>query len=229
MAERSGRTLRTLVTLLVVALLLGAAQALRTQLGIEWSAESIRASVGRLGLWAPAGYLVLVLFRQFLALPSVVVLTAAGLLFGAGPGTLLGGLGLSLNAILLFATARLMGRDWVMPRIHERWPDMEERAKAAGPPFIALMTGHPMGVLTPFHFAAGATGISWPAFLAAVLPTAPLRAACYSFLGANLLDPGSARFWAATAILVLFALLPFAHPAVRRRLRVRSPQAPPAQ
>ena len=106
-------------------------------------------------------------------------------------------------------------------RIQSRWPRWEERSRRAGPPFIALMTGHPMGVLTPFHFAAGVSGIGWLAFLAAVLPTAPLRAACYSFLGANLLDPLSPRLWIATLVLLVLALLPFAHPRVRRRFQYR--------
>jgi uncharacterized membrane protein YdjX (TVP38/TMEM64 family) len=218
---RVRQALRPLLTLACVVAALAVAQLLRRRLGIEWSADSIRETVRGFGLWAELGFLLLVMFRQLLALPSVLVLTSAGLLFGAGLGTLLGGVGMALNACLLFATARLMGRDWVLPRIHERWPDFEARARAAGPPFIALMTGHPMGVLTPFHFAAGVTGIGWGAFLAAVLPTAPIRAACYSLLGAHLLDPGSPGFWVATGLLAAVALLPLAHPSVRRRLRAQ--------
>lgn len=210
--------LRPLLTLAALVAALGAAQLLRSRLGIEWSAESIQETVRGFGLWAEIGFVVLVVFRQLLVLPSALVLTSAGLLFGAGLGTLLGGLGMALNASLLFATARLMGRDWVLPRIQARWPDFEARARAAGPPFIALMTGHPMGVQTPFHFAAGITGIGWAAFLAAVLPAAPFRAACYSLLGAQLLDPGSAGFWMATGLLAAVALLPLAHPRVRQRL-----------
>lgn len=218
-ARRRVRTaLRPLLTLAAVVAALGAAQLLRSRLGIEWSAESIQQTVRGFGLWAEVGFVVLVVFRQLLALPSVLVLTSAGLLFGAGPGMLLGGLGMALNACLLFATARLMGRDWVLQRIHARWPDFEARAQAAGPPFIALMTGHPMGLQTPFHFAAGITGISWGAFLAVVPPAALFRAACYSLLGAYLLDPGSAGFWLATGLLAAVALLPLAHPRVRQRL-----------
>jgi uncharacterized membrane protein YdjX (TVP38/TMEM64 family) len=212
---------RSLAVLLLLLGALVAARALRERLGLEWSAESIQATVGGFGLWAPLAFALLVMLRQLLALPSVLVLTAAGLLFGATLGAALGGLGIVLNACVLFGSARLMGREWVLPRLRERHPGFEDRARRAGPLFIAVMTGHPMGVMTPFHFAAGATGISWLAFLAAVLPTAPLRAACYSFLGANLLDPGSPRFWLAAALLAAAALLPFAHPAFRRRLLAR--------
>jgi uncharacterized membrane protein YdjX (TVP38/TMEM64 family) len=215
------RALRPLLGLVALVVLLGLGGLLRRWLDIEWSAESVRAAVGALGLWAPLAYLVLMVFRQLLALPSMLVLTSGGLLFGAPVGTLLGGVGLALNATLLFATARVMGRDAVLPRLHERWPDLEQRARTAGPPFVAVMTAHPMGVLTPFHFTAGVTGISWPAYLVAVVPAALIRAACYAFLGANLLDPGSPRFWIATAVILGLALLPLLDPRIRRRLRKR--------
>jgi uncharacterized membrane protein YdjX (TVP38/TMEM64 family) len=208
--------------LLVFAVLVagfGVAAWLRTWLGVEWSAESLRQTVARAGPWAPVGFVSLVAFRQLFALPSVLVLTSAGLLFGTALGTLVGGVGMAINACLVFATARLMGRDWVQARIHARWPRWEERSRRAGPPFIALMTGHPMGVLTPFHFAAGVSGIGWLAFLVAVVPTAPLRAACYSFLGANLLDPLSPRLWSAWLVVVGVALLPFPPPGPRRRFQ----------
>jgi len=202
----------------LVALTLGI-QWLRHSLGIEWSADSVRAAVAGYGVWAPLTFLALTSVRQLLALPSLLVLTTAGLLFGAGLGTLLGGLGIALNACLVFATARVMGREWVLPRIHARWPQFEQQARSAGPPFIAIMTAHPMGVLTPFYFAAGVTGITAAAFVAAVGPAAFVRAACYSFLGANLLEVGSPRFWLAGVVLAFVAIAPLTHSGVRRRLR----------
>ena len=62
------------------------------------------------------------------------------------------------------------------------------------------------------------TQITGLGFLLAVGPAAIVRAACYSFLGANLLDPGSPRLWIASGILVAVALLPLAHPGLRARL-----------
>jgi uncharacterized membrane protein YdjX (TVP38/TMEM64 family) len=221
LASPGRRALRPLLILCAVAGALVGSQLLRARLGVEWSPEAVRAAVGAWGWWAPAAYLALVLLRQLLALPSLVVLTAAGLLFGAALGAVLGGVGIVMNACLLFGIARIMGRDWVLPRLHERFPDLDERARTAGPPLIAFMTGHPMGVITPFHFAAGATGIRWTGFFTAVAVAGPLRAACYSYFGANLLDPGSRSFWAATALLVVVSLAPLAHPGVRRRLFAR--------
>lgn len=205
-----------IVSLVVAAVMIGA-QALRREVGMEWSAESIQQTVSELGWLAPAGFIVLVMFRQVMVLPSMLVLTSAGLLFGAPLGTLYGGIGLTLNAFILFMLARLLGRDWVLPRLQARYPDFEHHANTAGPMVIALMTGHPMGILTPFHLAAGITGISSIRFLAVVGTAAIFRAACFSFLGANLLDFGSPRFWLASCLLVGVAVLPLAHPGLRAK------------
>lgn len=214
--------MRLVVGAVVIVALVLVARHLRTRYGIEWSAESIQAAVRQLGPLAPIGFLMMVLVRQLLALPSVIVLTSAGLLFGAVLGAILGGVGLGLNALVLFFAARFMGRDWVLPRLEARYPDFETRANAAGPMLIAVLTAHPMGLLTPFYFAAGVTRMSLPVFALAVFPAALFRAALYAFLGANLLEPGSPRFWVATGVLVVAAVLPLAHPGFRARLLGRS-------
>ena len=195
-----------------------AAQQIRQHLNIEWSAESIQATVTRAGVWAPLGFIALVLVRQLSAIPSVLVLTSAGLLFGATLGALVGGIGISLNALLIFSMSRFMGRDWILPRVEQRYPDFERRAQAAGPFLVFVMTAHPMGVLTPTYLAAGVTRMKFWVFLVSLVPAALFRAGCYAFLGAYLLDPGSPGFWWAMAILLMASILPLAHPGFRRRL-----------
>jgi len=212
------RTARSLLTLAGVALALLLAQRAREALGIEWSAEAIREAVRGYGIWAPAIYLLLTAGRQLLVLPSALVLIAAGLLFGAGMGALLGATGLTLNALVLYGAARGVGRPWVLPWLRQRWPAFESLARRGGPAFIALITGHPAGFLTPFHMAAGVTGIALPVFFVAVFPAALLRAGLFSLLGAHLLDVGSVGFWIASLALLAFALAPLAHPRLRRKL-----------
>lgn len=213
------RLVRAGVTLVVVGAGLAAAQALRQALGIEWSAESIQSTVAGYGVWAPVAFVALTSVRQVLVLPSLLILTSAGLLFGAGLGTLFGGLGIALNACVLYATARFMGRAWVLARIRAHWPQFETHARTIGPPFLAIDTAHPWGVLTPVYFAAGVSGIGALVFVLSVGPAALVRAAFYSFLGAQLLDVGSPDFWLATSLLVLAGVAPLAHPGLRRRLR----------
>ena len=55
----------------------------RAQLDIGLSVDSIRGFVSDLGWWAPVIFTALVTFRQFLLLPSALLLTAGGVAFGA--------------------------------------------------------------------------------------------------------------------------------------------------
>jgi uncharacterized membrane protein YdjX (TVP38/TMEM64 family) len=218
LGDRPGRLGRTLAAMAALALFFVVTRWLREQLGLEMTSDSIRDAVGRLGWWAPLGYLALVSVRQILALPSVLVLGSAGLLFGTVEGALLGGLAITLNALLVFTVARKMGADWVRARLHERFPNFEDRARSAGPLIIALATGHPMGPQTAFHFGAGVTRISVPVFVAVVLPAALFRATCYAYLGANILEPSSPDFWLASGVLIAMSVAPLAHPKLRARL-----------
>lgn len=221
--ERRKQLSRTLVAMVLLALFFVATSKARDGLGIELSTESIRAAVERFGWWAPAAYLAIVSMRQFLMLPSVLVLGAAGLLFGALEGALLGGIGITLNALVMFGIARSMGADLVRDRLHRRFPNFEERARAAGPLFVAVATAHPMGPQTAFHFGAGVTPISWWVFAAVVLPAAVFRAACYAYLGAHILEPGDPRFWLASIVVFVISVAPLAHPGLRARLFGRAP------
>jgi uncharacterized membrane protein YdjX (TVP38/TMEM64 family) len=216
---------RQLIGLLAVGaaglLLLRAGYEFRAASGIELSADSLRAYVQSVGPIAPAVFFGMVTFRSVLLLPSALVLTAGGLLFGAPLGALLGGLGLVASALWCFAAARWMGRDWVQSRIPARLRPLEERAESFGPPLIGLATAHPMGVMTPLYFAAGLSRIRLAPFLAACAIAGPFRAGLYAWFGSQLVDFGSPRFRAATGVLVAAALLPLAHPRVRRWLLVR--------
>jgi uncharacterized membrane protein YdjX (TVP38/TMEM64 family) len=217
---------RRWIGLLVVAaagvLLLRAGHEFRASAGIELSPESLRSYVQSVGPIAPAVFFGMVTFRSLLMLPSAVVLTAGGLLFGAPLGALLGGLGLVASALWCFGAARWMGRDWVQSRIPARLRPLEERAESFGPPLVGLATAHPMGVMTPLYFAAGLSRIRLAPFLAACAIAGPFRAGLYAWFGAQLVDFGSPRFWTATGVLVAAAVLPLAHPRVRRWLLVRS-------
>jgi uncharacterized membrane protein YdjX (TVP38/TMEM64 family) len=216
--------MRKLLAFALVAglvLLLGAGREFRASAGIELSPESLREYVRALGPIAPIVFLGMVTFRSVLLLPSVVVLTAGGLVFGAWLGAVLGGVGLVASALWCFGAARLLGRDWVQSRIPERLRPFEERAESFGPPLIGLATAHPMGVMTPLYFAAGLSRIRFAPFLAACAIAGPIRAALYAGFGSQLTDVGSPRFWLATTVLAAAAILPLLHPRVRGWLLVR--------
>ena len=215
------RWIRPLLIGVAVVGVFWGASLLRASIGIEWSATSIQTYVAGLGIKAPLIFLGLVAFRQVLLIPSAIVLTAGGLLFGVAMGTLLGGAGIVMSGCICFLLARFMGGEWVHERLQARVGRYDERANAAGPILVGLMTAHPLGLLTPFHLAAGVSGMSLLVFLATVLLASPIRAASYSVLGSSLVEIGSPRFYLASAVLILIALLPVAHPKVRKRIFAR--------
>jgi uncharacterized membrane protein YdjX (TVP38/TMEM64 family) len=220
------RLLRPLALVALLAAALAAGRTVRTELGLELSPESVRDFVAGLGWKAPALFVTLVTFRQFLALPSGLLLSVGGLCFGAAMGTLLGASGIVVSAFLGFFLARTLGREWARSNLGPRLERLEAQLAAAGPPVVALATAHPLGMMTPIHWGAGLTSIPVLGFAAAVLFGGPIRAATYSFLGSTLLDLGSPEFWLATGILAALVVLPLLHPGVRRRLLgLRRPRA----
>jgi len=190
----------------------------RANIGIEFTLEAIVAWVASLGWTGPAIFVALVTFRQFLLLPSAIILPVGGLCFGALAGTLLGGAGIVISGIMKFSAARWLGRDWLRSQLGGRVETFEQRVSAAGPWVIGLSTAHPIGPMSPFHWAAGLSSIPVLGFLIAIVVGGPVRAAAYSFLGSTLLDFGSPRFYVASTVLVAVTVLPLLHPAVRRRL-----------
>lgn len=217
---------------LLVALVAGlfvAGRSVRSELGLELSPESIQSVVAGLGWKGPALFVGLVTFRQFLLLPSALVLPAGGVVFGAAEGTLLGSLGILLSAVLKYTIARSLGREWLRPWFGAAVEAFERRAEAAGPLVVGFVTAHPMGPMSPFYWGAGFAAVPVVGFLLAVAIAAPVRAFAYSFFGSTLLDPGTPRFWAATVLLVAAALAPLLHPGLRARmLRAARGDAPRA-
>ncbi len=216
-----------LILLIIAALASG--RAVRANIGVEYSPAALQAYILGLGAIAPAIFVAIMTLRQFLFLPSVVVLTAGGLVFGAGLGTALGGLGVLLSALLMFALARGVARGWVRGRFGQRFHRFEEQVDATGPIVVAVATAHPMGPLSPLHWAAGVSSIRWHRFLLAVLVAGFVRAYTYIYasFGATLLDVGSQEFYTATFALLAAALLPLLHGGIRARVLGRGSQPAP--
>ncbi len=218
-----------LLLLLLIAAAFAGGYVFRAEAGFEFSAASVQAWMAGLGVMGPLVFVALVTFRNFLLLPSMVVLTAGGLVFGASLGTALGTAGIVISALMKFGLARGIGRDWITRQRGERFRRLEEHAEGVGPWIVGAVTAYPTGPMTPFHYGAGLSSIPVLAFALAIGVSAPLRAAAYSFFGSTLLAPGSPEFYAATAVLVGFVVLPLLHPRLRRRLfRSASGHGPPS-
>lgn len=209
---------RSLILIAIVAALFWAGTYARTELGLEFSQESVTAVVAGLGWRAWALFLALVVFRTFLGLPSMIVLSAGGIAFGAGLGAVLGCVGILISAILWYATARGAGRQWLEDWLGPRALDFQRRAQAAGPLLVGISTAHPAGPLTPFHLGSGLAAIPILPFMVAVLVGAPIRASTLAFFGSSLLEFGTPRFYIATLLVLALGLLPLVHPGIRERI-----------
>jgi uncharacterized membrane protein YdjX (TVP38/TMEM64 family) len=207
----------------VVLVLLGATafavgSQVHQQLGLSFSLEGLtdlRSWVDGLGWYGPAVFVGLVTFRIFLLLSSHVVLILGGLVFGALGGTLWGALGLVASALLQFVAARLLGDDWVRPRLDDRHAGLEDRVRRLGPAPVFAITAHPAGPQTPVNLVAGLVGLPFWEFAGAVALAAPLRAGAYAVLGTGILSWGVAASLAVGLGLVVLLFVPLLIPAVR--------------
>lgn len=207
-----------LILIAFTAVLFLAGQLFRSWLGIDISQNSIRSLVDGLGWKAGAIFVGLVTFRQFLFLPSAVVLPVGGIVFGAEVGTLLGATGILGSALLKYSIARALGREWFRPYFGVAVDAFQQRAAAAGPLIVGLATAHPAGPMSPVFWGAGFAALPVLSFVLVVAIAAPVRAFTYSFFGSTLLELWTPRFWIATVVLAAAALAPLAHPGVRERL-----------
>jgi len=208
-----------LARIAVVLALVGAAVAGRSLRGIEGNVEALRGLVGRLGLWAPVAFVLLVAFRTPLLLPSQVVLLAGGLLFGTQGGTIYGALGLILSGVMAFALTRWLAGSGIRRRVPAGMRrTLDLAGTRGGAAILALATAWPVGALALYHAAAALTRMSFALFLAALSLGSVPRAWTYAYFGSSLVEGRWLHVGLAAGILAL-ALLPLVHPRVRAFVR----------
>jgi uncharacterized membrane protein YdjX (TVP38/TMEM64 family) len=208
---------------IVAAALLGG-MFLRDALGIDWSSESLRAFVDETGAWAPLVFVALVALRLLVMIPSQLLLTAAGVVFGVGYGTLYGALGLTLSALLNFAFVHWVGVGALHDRIPLRLRDGLALARSrAGAGALAVVTGYPVGPITAVQMAAALTGMSLLSYAVAVCCGSAVRAATFSYFGSTLLE--GQHVLIGLAVIVAAAAVPLLFPRSRAWLRQTTAKA----
>lgn len=195
-----------------------AGQWLRTELGLHPSVDAVRAWAEALGWHAPAAFFTLVVLRQLILLPAVVLLTAGGFIFGGVLGTALGGTAIIVSGLVNFVLARRVG-DAIVPA---EWRARLRYLTARGAAPVALFTGaatlHPVGPLMAAHWTAGCSTLATSTFLAVIVPASYARAAALATFGSTLGGWGSPESLLLTAILAAVVVVPVAVPRLRRRL-----------
>ena len=198
----SGRLKRFAASAAVVACA-GVAVTVYSQQGFDLDPRILRARIEDFGWLAPAAYVVAAAARPFLFLPSWVVMSAGGLLFGFWGGIAWGSLGFSLGALLAFSVARALGRDAVATRLGGRATRIDAYVSQRGAPWMALYTAVPVTVLTPVHLAAGLSGMTLAAFAPAAIGGLVPRTALYSFFGDSIAQGEWSQVGVALALIVV--------------------------
>lgn len=184
---------------------------LRNALGIEWSTDGIRTLVAEAGVWAPIIFVSLLLFRILLVIPSIILLSAGGLLFGAIEGSIYGAIGLTLSGLLNYGLVQWAGPQAFQRRIPLRFQGLLRIVRSrAGAGVVVVISAYPIGPITIAHLGAAIAGMSLATFLAAVTTGSLIRSATFSFFGASLVESDRLG-WASLAMaaaLILPLLVP---------------------
>ncbi|MCP4006407.1 MAG: TVP38/TMEM64 family protein [bacterium] len=192
----------------IIGLIVGGSL-LRSWLGLEWDATSIREMVLGFGLWGPLLLIGLLAIRFVLFIPSILLLTAGGLVFGAATGTLYGALGLTLAGLLKFGVVHWAGAEAIRAHVPQQYGEIIRLARSkAGTGLIGLVSAYPAGPIGIVHIAAAIAGMTLLPFTLSVFAGSLVRAGIFSFFGSQLVD-GDTWLWSA-ALLVATVVLPLA-------------------
>jgi uncharacterized membrane protein YdjX (TVP38/TMEM64 family) len=211
---------RLLVTAAILTAIVGGGAWTRSQLGIEFDVDSVRAFAESLGPTGPMLFVLVVAGRSLLALPSQIVLIAAGLCFGTGVGAIVGGTGLMLSGLGLFLIARYAGREWVENRVNARGHRLlDYMTHRSGAVTLALACGYPITPLSPIQMAAGLTPMPIANFMVAAFLGGLMRASIFAYFGNTLAEFSMTSLVYATGLFVVMIGMPLALPSGREWLR----------
>jgi uncharacterized membrane protein YdjX (TVP38/TMEM64 family) len=185
----------------------------RARGGMPLTAEAVREAVMAWGALAPVIFIGFFALRPFLLFPTVLLFMGGGLVFGALWGTLYAAVGGTLGAVVTFAVARALGREFVQARIRNRFPRLDEQRW--GPGLVFVLNLVPIVPITAINYGAGLSRIRIAPFVMAVVAGLTPRAFAYTFFGSSLEEIGSTRFVLAILLLVGLVAVPT---LLRRRL-----------
>lgn len=182
---------------------------------------SARGYIETFGGWAPAAYGVLYIISSPVPFLAPALSMAAGALFGILWGTIYTLIVAPLSALVPFALARCLGREWVQAQLRGKklGEIYEESEGDKGFLFILLMRLIPILPWEVQNYVGGLTNVSVPTFLGATLIGIIPGSFQLVFLGAAVseLDPYSWRLYAAIALDTLAFVVPIVVVYIRRR------------
>jgi uncharacterized membrane protein YdjX (TVP38/TMEM64 family)/rhodanese-related sulfurtransferase len=199
---------------LSLALLLVAAAALTAFYFDQVNLTSLDVWLGSLGLWAPAGYVILYALATVAFAPGAVFALAGGALFGPLWGSLWNLIGATLGATLAFLVARYLAGDWVARKAGGPLKRLIDGVDAEGWRFVAFVRLVPLFPFNLSNYALGLTRIPLHHYILATLICMIPGAVAYTWLGyagreALGGETGAVRYGLfALGLLAAIALLP---------------------
>lgn len=168
----------------------------------------VRAWVDAFGLLAPAAYVPIAGVLGALLVPGALLAGAAGVLFGAGVGTLVSVLAAVCTSVIAVLLARHSGAERGMQEISGvRLGRLRGAVQRRGVVTVAVQRLLPAVPDGPMSHAFGLLGVRVRDIVVGTLIGAAPRAFSYAALGASLDDPESPLAVAGVAGLVLTALV----------------------
>lgn len=211
---------RLMITAASLAAILTIGGWTRERLGIQLDIESVRVFAQGLGTAGPVLFVFIVAGRSLLALPSQIVLIAAGLCFGTVTGAVVGGAGLMLSGLALFLGARYAGRESVERRISARGRRLLDFAThRSGAATFAIACGYPLIPLSPIQAAVGLTPMRIHYFVIAAFIGGSIRASVFAYFGNALVDSSWTSLIYAAGLFAIALTIPLAFPSGRAWLR----------
>ena len=207
---------RLFITAVAIVIVITLGSWARRQLGITLDVESVRDFAESLGTAGPILFVLVVAGRSLLALPSQIVLTAAGLCFGTVVGTIVGGAGLMISGVMLFFITRYAGRDSIEKRLGPRMRRILEFAShRSGSAALIIACGYPLTPLSSVQAAAGLTPMPIQQFVIASFIGCSIRSSIFAYFGNALAEASWANVILAVSLFVLMVAIPFSTPAGR--------------
>lgn len=189
---------------------------IRSQLDIDWSLESLRAFVSRLGIWGALAFIGILTFRFLFLIPTGLLLLAGGVIFGPVYGTLYAGLGMFFSGLLKYGFVGIVGRRAflsVLPSRMQVWVGKLAQGRMSAWALGGLCA-YPFFPKHIFQYAAILSGMDLPRYVAAVLAGSLVQ----SFLFANVGEAiySGAGIALSAGLLLSAIIVPFAVPSWRR-------------
>ncbi|MBW3619513.1 MAG: TVP38/TMEM64 family protein [Actinobacteria bacterium] len=199
LTARAARFRLVVFGLAVVALVAVAA-------GVGPDVQTIRGWTAAAGWIAPVVFVLLYAGLTVVLVPGSVLTLAAGLLFGAGIGSVVAVVGATIGATIAFVLARTAGRRAVERLISGRAARVDRWLGDRGLLSVVTLRIVPLVPFAISNYAAGLTAVRLRDFVIGTALGIVPGAVAYTVLGANVADPTDPAFVGAIAALVVLAV-----------------------